>query len=45
MFLESPLLVGSGAWALLASVAIAGVDTISVVAQSMRPTVGVRPAA
>ena len=46
MFLESPLLVGSGAWALFASVAIATLDTIGVVAQSIRrPTVRVRPAA
>jgi len=46
MFLESPRLVGSGAWALVASVAIATVDAIGVVAQSIRrPTVRVRPAA
>ena len=46
MFLESPLLVGSGAWALFASVAIATVDAIGVVTQSMRrPTVSIRPAA
>ena len=46
MFLESPLLVGSGAWALFASVAIGAVDAIGVVAQSMRrPTDSVRPAA
>jgi hypothetical protein len=46
MFLESPLLLGSGAWALFASVAVATVDAIGVVTQSMRrPTVSVRPAA
>jgi len=46
MFLESPLLVGSGAWALFASVAIATVDAVSVVAHSIRrPTVSVLPAA
>ena len=46
MFLESPLLVGSGAWALVASVGIATVDTIGVVAQSIRrPAARVRPAA
>ena len=46
MFLESPLLVGSGAWALFAGVAIATVDAIGVVAQSMRrPTDSIRPAA
>ena len=46
MLLESPLLVRSGAWALFASVAIATVDAIGVVAQSIRrPTVRVRPAA
>jgi hypothetical protein len=46
MFLESARLVGSGAWALVASVAIAAVDAIGVVAQSIRrPPVRVRPAA
>ena len=40
------LLVGIGAWALFAGVAIATVDAIGVVTQSMRrPTVSIRPAA